>query len=99
MGLLNLKTQLDYHKSAAGAAKKAHAIIVKACRDIGYKPEIECFIWTPEQAAAKGYTKDWTVGWESGPYEWAITECQMPPNASGFFMEPYNGHMLCFYKD
>jgi hypothetical protein len=65
---LNLKQ----YKSAETAARKLHAWVCEKSRELGQDPAIETALWSPEQAAARGYSKSWMVCWESGPYDWAV---------------------------
>lgn len=85
-------------KTPAGCAKAFYREIVKACLAEGLKPEIETALWSPEEAAARGYSKMWTVCWESGPWEWAIIEAGRQSHSNTVFCEPYNSHILTFCK-
>jgi len=86
------------YKSPMGAARAVHRELVKHAIEVGHKPEIELAIWSPEEAARRGYSKAWTVVYEAGPYDWAINT-SFNVTGQGFWTEPYNGHMLCFYKE
>jgi len=32
----------------------------------------ECSLWSPQQAAKRGYGPFWRVSWEAGPVEWGV---------------------------
>jgi hypothetical protein len=32
----------------------------------------ECSLWSPQQAAKRGYSQFWRVSWEAGPVEWGV---------------------------
>ena len=59
-------------KTAEEAAKLMYEFVRKQCEAVGSNPDIETFIWSPEETLAKGYGSHWRVSWESGPLEWAI---------------------------
>lgn len=89
---------LERRKTPRGAATAFYNEIVKACLAEGLKPEIETALWSPAEAARRGYARLWTVVWESGPYEWAITEAGKQSHIGTVYVEPYNSHMLTFCK-
>ena len=37
-----------------------------------YGPWDECALWSPQEAAKKGYRQYWRVSWEAGPVEWGV---------------------------
>ncbi len=53
--------------SAAEAARGLFDFIQQT-----YGPGDECSLWSPEQAANRGYRPFWRVSWEAGPVEWGV---------------------------
>lgn len=80
-------------------AKAVYAVVKKKAAEYGMKPEIETFIWSPEQSAAKGYSKGWRVSWESGPYEWGLQASMALIGTPGVLAEPYYSFDLNFYPN
>jgi len=93
------KRTLDYdprnYSTKAGAAKGLYKALAKICKAEGLNPEIEMFIHSPQECEANGYGRNWRVGWESGPYQWAIP-LSMEISGSWGYTEPYYGFDLCF---
>jgi hypothetical protein len=79
---------LDNATTNRQAANAVYRACVKHCKAIGNKPEIEVTI--------KHKGKDhYYVGYESGPYEWAVVATL---NSTGrIYAEPYYSFDLNFY--
>lgn len=64
---------LAYYKSKATAAKILHEIVRTCARREGQKPDIECWVNTPDTwKNYPDYGKNWRVMWEAGPYCWGV---------------------------
>ena len=62
---------LTKYKTPATAAKKLYEFLRHKSAEFGQKPDIEIHLWSPEESESRGYSRAWTVCWESGPFEWA----------------------------
>jgi hypothetical protein len=79
-------------KAKPGAAARAtHKVLQAQCKAWGLKPEIETY--------CRPSGKNWEVGWESGPYEWAIEASMEMIGNGSCFCEPYYSFNLIFYAD
>ncbi len=78
-------------KSPKAAAFAVHKVLEQACKEMGYKPEVETY--------CRPDGKNWEVGWESGPYEWAIEASMALIGNGSCFCEPYYSFNLIFYKE
>lgn len=82
------------YKTAKGRATAAYKALCEAARNGWLNPEIECVLRGPGEG---WHGNCWYVGWESGPYQWAIVAsealCQL-----GVFAEPHYSFDLCFYE-
>jgi hypothetical protein len=91
---------IDYdptkYKAKAAAAKALHKALRKVCGDMGGNPDTELFIQTPEESARAGCGHNWRVGWESGPYQWAVGTSFEVENNPHWYTEPYYSFDLCF---
>lgn len=83
-------------RKAADQAKAVAAELRKYVDEIGGKGEREVFEFSPAQSKAQGYGDCWRVGFEGGPYEWAIVASEALGQL-GIFAEPYYSFDLCFY--
>jgi len=95
------KIQINFdptkYKTASGAAKAFHKALLQLAKDI-HASAASCVLWTPKEAAERGYSKNWMVSWEEGCYEWAIGtsfEC----NSDKWYSEPYHSYDLQFYNN
>lgn len=69
-----------------------HEVLVEHSRAAGQNPDIEVFKREDHLGA------DFYVGWESGPYQWAIQASFVVMDASGRLAEPYYSFDLCLYN-
>ena len=71
------KIPLDFdpaeHKTAKAAATAFHKALRKLAADSGHNPDIEVRLLSPHRAGMMGYGPFWTVVYEAGPYEWAVS--------------------------
>ena len=93
---LTIDWEPQKYKTKAAAAKALYRSLRAACERIGMNPDIEVSIFNPEQAEAHGYVgKAWHVIWESGPYDWGVSNFFAGPWG---YCEPYWGFDLAFYE-
>lgn len=78
-------------KTAKGQAQAAFSAICQFARDTGSNPDTECFI---RDEGKNG----WRVGYESGPYSWAMPASDALGQV-GILAEPYYNFDLCFYGE
>mgnify|MGYP001162507148 FL=1 len=97
-GTMVLDWEPEKYKTKAGAAKGLYKALRKWCEEIGYDPDTEVRIDNPEENKARGYSKCWSVGFEAGPYEWAISASGTMPNCQWGFCEPYYSFNLQFVE-
>lgn len=81
--------------SPQNAARRIYGICRKAAKAWGMKPEIECSLASPLQAARSCGSPFWHVSFEAGPYDWAV-EVSMAASPK-VWAEPYYGFDLHFY--
>ncbi len=62
---------------------------------VGFQPDIEVHIHTPEQTEARGYGRFWNVSFEAGPFEWAVHASMVIDNPN-WYVEPYYSFDLQF---
>lgn len=77
------------------AARAINRLCVAHAKANGMKPKIECSLSSPLQSAKRGGLPFWHVGYEAGPYDWAV-EASMSSGAK-VWAEPYYGFDLYFY--
>lgn len=77
-------------KTTATAAKRFYEWICEQAKDLGQKPERECFLWSPDKAREMGYSKHWMVVWEAGPFEWTMLTagCSLCGPSVGVYSKP-----------
>lgn len=97
-GTMVLDWEPEKYKTKAGAAKGLYKALRKWCEEIGYDPDTEVRIDNPEENKSRGYGKCWSVGFEAGPYEWAISASGQMPNCKWGFCEPYYSFNLQFVE-
>jgi len=102
-------------KTPKGVANEVYRKLKAFAEKNGYNPK-SIVVRDPEGTNEYWGTKAWSVCWEEGPFEWAVslsmgcsifagemarynTEAEIAVNASSVLAEPYNGFVLCFYKD
>jgi hypothetical protein len=86
--MATVQKALDTAQTNREAANAIYRACVKHCKAIGNKPEIEVIL------KRKG-KNHYYVGYESGPYEWAVTATL---NSMGrIYAEPYYSFDLNFY--
>ena len=81
------------------AAKTFKAMLVKK---YGKENTEELTIWNKKKCIEMGYgSGDAAIIWNSGPYDWAITESMtdFAFGLDGVLAEPWNGAILNFYKN
>lgn len=83
----------DTCETAAKAFYEALKPVVKA---YGHDPDIECGIYSPEEACQREYGKVWVVWWEAGPYEWGIPTSMWLHNHGSWFTEPHYSFDVTF---
>jgi len=81
--------------SLQNAARKVYGVCRKAAKAWGMKPEIECNLSSPLQAARGGASPFWHVSFEAGPYDWAVAVSNAFNDK--VWAEPYYGFDLHFY--
>lgn len=85
------------------AAKALHEGLAKICREVyDQKPEIEMWMRNPLESVTSGWKgagANWWVGWESGPYQWAMS-ATMGNDFTGqpWFLETYWGFDCIFVE-
>ena len=86
-------------KNAETMAKAAYEKCREACAAEGMDPDIECMIKDPSESGnyMGGTPGIWIVGWESGPYQWAVGCGMGIVMATGKLAETYYGFDLQFY--
>lgn len=87
----NLVKATKGKKSPKAAAFAVHKVLEDACKAYGYKPEIETY--------CRPDGKNWEVGWESGPHEWAVEASMALIGNGSCFCEPYYSFNLIFYAE
>lgn len=90
-----------YH-SPKDAATALHGALVLLMQNHypDQKPEIECSLWTPAEAAERGYDPQYMVSWEAGPSDWGIMLSERCHNMPGsWFTEPHYSFDLCFVDE
>lgn len=91
--LSQLKFSPANYKTKASAAKALGAALKKWASERGYYDEIE--VWSPERTERYSGYRQWSVVWESGPYEWAVP-LSMELRGPWGFCEPYYSFDLHF---
>ena len=59
------------------------------------------YVWSPKEAAQRGYGPAWCLCAEEGPFEWAVTLTGYNKGIydhEEIFSEPYNNSILSFSK-
>lgn len=79
----------------AKAARAMHAVCKDAAKAWGMKPRIECALRTPLQSAKFGGSPFWYVGFEAGPYDWAVAASDVANDK--VWAEPHYGFDMYFY--
>lgn len=82
--------------STKARAEAAYAAIRELSQEWGQNPDIETLFRGPNENGPYPHGKCYVVGWESGPFEWAIAASEACAQA-GVFVEPYYSFDLCFY--
>jgi len=82
--------------TAEAAARAVYAVVRRYCEAMGYKPDIETFIRSPQESLdANGvHGACWVVSWESGPFQWAVGASLGGHNR---LVEPYYSFDLTFF--
>lgn len=80
------------------AAKAVYELCCKAAEAWGMSPEYEVSIRAPGEPRHHSAIDCWSVAFEAGPYEWAITASLSVPLPSKVLAEPYYSFDLCFYN-
>lgn len=96
--MTDLTKTLKTYKTASGVAKAVYKIIQKECRDYGLNPQIETALMSPEESQRRGYGFNWSIAWESGPYDWTIVQAGKQSYDGAFYFEPYNSFVLTIAK-
>ncbi len=78
------------------AAKATYETCCKAAETWGMKPEIEVSIRAPGEPRHHGDIDCWSVAFEAGPYEWAVTASLSVSTRGDVLAEPYYSFDLCF---
>lgn len=87
-------SKYDTKEAAAKAFYQALRPVVEA---YGHDPDIECGIFSPEEASQRGYGAVWVVWWEAGPYQWGIpTSMWLYNYEADWFTEPYYSFDVTF---
>lgn len=86
---------LRLSSSPQQAARAVYKTCVAYAKAEGMKPEIECALRSPLQAAKEGREAAWYVNFEAGPHDWAVDVSMSP--SSKVWVEPYYGFDLYFY--
>ena len=89
------------YKTKAGAAKSLYKALCAECVNHGQDPKWEVSIRSPKENVEFGYGPFWQVGWEAGPYDWAV-EVSLRPDvnqAPWGYVEPYYSFNLEFSGD
>jgi hypothetical protein len=92
-----IKAALKPGMKGQKAAKAVYEALKPVVLLAGQNPAIELMLRGPADHHYAG--KCWLVGWEAGPYEWAIRASFVCCNASGQLCEPYYSFDLCFYDN
>lgn len=88
------------HKPKAETmAKAVHAVLLKHAALHGQDPACEVAIFKPGQPRYFREDNCWTVTWEAGPHDWAISISMMITTMARKVVEPYYGFDLCFYPN
>ena len=80
------------------AAKAVYKVCCKAAKAWGMDPEIEVSIRAPGEPRHHNAIDCWSVSFEAGSYEWAVTASLSVPLPSKVLAEPYYSFDLCFYN-
>ena len=81
------------HKTAKGAATAFFLAVFKLAGELGYSKN-DVSLWSPETAKEYSGNPNWTVCWESGPYEWATCTYL---SGKGWETTPDRSFSLSFY--
>ena len=85
------KVNFAKFKTAKAAANAAYKALVKDCKLHGMNPDYEVYKRKEGGAGVDGYLR---IGWESGPYQWAVKRFVSGPWG---YAEPHFSFDLCFY--
>jgi hypothetical protein len=78
-------------KKPKAAAYAVHKVLMAESKAWGQKPEVETY--------CRPDGKNWEVGWESGPHEWAVEASMALIGNGSCFCEPHYSFNLIFYKE
>ena len=93
--MINIRFDPKAHSDHESAAIALYKALRLACFEYGANPDFEVSIFTPKQNQIAGYGQSWGVGYESGPYDWAIG-ASFKISGAGWHTEPYYGFDLHF---
>ena len=83
---LNLPEKQTAHQ----LAKRAERVLRRYAKGVGMDPDIEVGLFQEREGT-------WRVGWEAGPFEWAIPASFAIIDACGRLCEPHYSFDLTFY--
>lgn len=89
--------KLHSQMTAAQAARATYKVLLAAAKEEGQNPTLEVGIKSPKEPKYWGEDPCWWVGWEAGPYEWAIPASMIIGNKTGRICEPQHSFDLTFY--
>lgn len=79
-------------------AQAVSRVVRSFASDIGMNPDIECDFVKPGDQKHIPAQNGWTVVFEAGPFDWAISASMTIIEETGVSCEPYHGFDLTFYR-